>query len=122
MSQSTVGAVGLDYVGLPLTAAFGSEFDTVGFDVSEDRIVELRPLQDSTGDAPDEVLRPEGSCRRPFVSRPGSSRTGNVWARRIAFIGQSRGRGDLEAVVRARFLLHFCAKCAEAAGAHGSQF
>jgi UDP-N-acetyl-D-galactosamine dehydrogenase len=40
--------VGLGYVGLPLAVEFGKHFDTVGFDIKEARIAELRAGKDST--------------------------------------------------------------------------
>jgi UDP-N-acetyl-D-galactosamine dehydrogenase len=43
-----VGVVGLGYVGLPLAVEFGKQFDTVGFDIKEDRIAELKAGRDST--------------------------------------------------------------------------
>jgi UDP-N-acetyl-D-glucosamine/UDP-N-acetyl-D-galactosamine dehydrogenase len=43
-----IGVVGLGYVGLPLAVEFGKHFDTVGFDIKEGRIKELRAGKDST--------------------------------------------------------------------------
>jgi UDP-N-acetyl-D-galactosamine dehydrogenase len=43
-----VGVVGLGYVGLPLAVEFGKHFDTVGFDIKEPRIAELKAGKDST--------------------------------------------------------------------------
>jgi UDP-N-acetyl-D-galactosamine dehydrogenase len=43
-----VGVIGLGYVGLPLAAAFGKVFYTVGFDINERRIKELLACHDST--------------------------------------------------------------------------
>ncbi len=43
-----IGVVGLGYVGLPLAVEFGKQFDTVGFDIKEDRIAELKAGRDST--------------------------------------------------------------------------
>lgn len=43
-----LGVVGLGYVGLPLAVAFGRRFDTVGFDINAQRVVELREGRDST--------------------------------------------------------------------------
>ena len=40
--------VGLGYVGLPLAVEFGKYFDTVGFDIKEARIAELKSGKDST--------------------------------------------------------------------------
>jgi UDP-N-acetyl-D-galactosamine dehydrogenase len=43
-----VGVVGLGYVGLPLAVEFGKRFQTVGFDINEHRVAELRDGRDST--------------------------------------------------------------------------
>ena len=43
-----LGVVGLGYVGLPLAVAFGHRYDTVGFDINAQRVVELREGRDST--------------------------------------------------------------------------
>jgi UDP-N-acetyl-D-glucosamine/UDP-N-acetyl-D-galactosamine dehydrogenase len=43
-----IGVVGLGYVGLPLAVEFGKQFDTVGFDIKESRIAELKRGKDST--------------------------------------------------------------------------
>jgi UDP-N-acetyl-D-glucosamine/UDP-N-acetyl-D-galactosamine dehydrogenase len=43
-----IGIVGLGYVGLPLAVEFGNQFDTVGFDISAQRISELQTGFDRT--------------------------------------------------------------------------
>ena len=43
-----IGVVGLGYVGLPLAAEFGRHYPTVGFDIKESRIAELRDGHDAT--------------------------------------------------------------------------
>jgi UDP-N-acetyl-D-glucosamine/UDP-N-acetyl-D-galactosamine dehydrogenase len=43
-----LGVIGLGYVGLPLAVEFGKVFKTVGFDIKESRIAELRKGRDST--------------------------------------------------------------------------
>src|SRR6478609_3861254 len=48
MRGCRIGVVGLGYVGLPLAVEFGKHFETVGFDVKESRIAELRRGRDST--------------------------------------------------------------------------
>jgi len=45
-----VGVVGLGYVGLPLAAAFGTRFPTVGFDIAAERVEALRRGDDHTGE------------------------------------------------------------------------
>jgi UDP-N-acetyl-D-galactosamine dehydrogenase len=43
-----IGVIGLGYVGLPLSVEFGKRFDTVGFDINERRVAELRRGRDVT--------------------------------------------------------------------------
>ena len=42
-----IAIIGLGYVGLPLALAFGEKFDTLGFDINQDRIKELKKKIDS---------------------------------------------------------------------------
>ena len=48
LDDTCIGVIGLGYVGLPLAAAFGKQFKTVGFDISERRIDELKQGKDRT--------------------------------------------------------------------------
>lgn len=48
--------IGLGYVGLPLAVEFGRQYPTVGFDINEVRIEELRTGTDSTLEVPAEEL------------------------------------------------------------------
>ncbi len=43
-----IGIIGLGYVGLPLAVEFGKVVDTVGFDINQERILELRKGIDRT--------------------------------------------------------------------------
>ena len=45
-----IAVIGLGYVGLPLAVEFGKKFNTVGFDVNQDRINELISGYDNTGE------------------------------------------------------------------------
>jgi UDP-N-acetyl-D-galactosamine dehydrogenase len=42
LSKAKIGIIGLGYVGLPLAVEFGRHFDTVGLDINEQRVAELR--------------------------------------------------------------------------------
>ena len=53
----TVGIIGLGYVGLPLAAAFGSVFETIGIDRSEEKIASYGRHEDPTGEVPSAALR-----------------------------------------------------------------
>lgn len=48
IEESTIGIIGLGYVGLPLAVEFGHRFKTVGFDINVGRIDELQAGRDST--------------------------------------------------------------------------
>lgn len=48
--QTKIAVIGLGYVGLPLALAFAEHFQTLGFDVSEQRIEELQKGVDRTGE------------------------------------------------------------------------
>ena len=47
-STSKIGILGLGYVGLPLAVEFGKKRDVVGFDISSDRVDELKSGVDYT--------------------------------------------------------------------------
>jgi UDP-N-acetyl-D-galactosamine dehydrogenase len=48
LEEHKIAIIGLGYVGLPLAVEFGKQFDTIGFDINQGRIDELRSGQDST--------------------------------------------------------------------------
>ena len=57
VSDARIGIIGLGYVGLPLAVEFGKHLPTVGFDIKEDRIAELKRGTDSTLETTSEELR-----------------------------------------------------------------
>ncbi|MCI0518131.1 MAG: Vi polysaccharide biosynthesis UDP-N-acetylglucosamine C-6 dehydrogenase TviB, partial [Woeseiaceae bacterium] len=52
-----IGVIGLGYVGLPLAVEFGKKYPTVGFDVKESRIADLKAGKDATLEVTAEELR-----------------------------------------------------------------
>ena len=56
INKLRIGVIGLGYVGLPLAVEFGKRYPTVGFDVSDERIDELRAGIDSTLEVEGEEL------------------------------------------------------------------
>ena len=48
--NNKIAVIGLGYVGLPLAIEFGKKFDTIGFDINENRIKELNNKLDYTGE------------------------------------------------------------------------
>ena len=59
MSKTRVGVVGLGYVGLPLSVALSRRYDVVGFDVSAQRVADLRRGVDTTNEVSAEDLSSE---------------------------------------------------------------
>lgn len=56
LQSAKLAVIGLGYVGLPLAAAFGRRFDTLGFDLKPERIAELREHRDHTLEVTPEEL------------------------------------------------------------------
>ena len=53
-----IAVLGLGYVGLPVALAFARKFqDTVGFDISEERVKSLANKHDWTGEVTEAVVR-----------------------------------------------------------------
>ena len=70
--EARIAVIGLGYVGLPLAVEFGREYDTVGFDVKESRLEELRSGSDSTLESSPEALK--AAVRLRYTSDPDSLR------------------------------------------------
>jgi len=57
LERVRIGMIGLGYVGLPLAVEFGKRWPTVGLDISESRIEELKAGRDSTLEVEPELLQ-----------------------------------------------------------------
>ncbi|MGB5133360.1 MAG: Vi polysaccharide biosynthesis UDP-N-acetylglucosamine C-6 dehydrogenase TviB [Steroidobacteraceae bacterium] len=57
LQRCRIGVIGLGYVGLPLAVEFGRHYETVGFDVSPERIAELSRGRDRTLEVEPRELR-----------------------------------------------------------------
>ncbi len=55
--MSVVAVVGLGYVGLPLAVEFGKKYDTIGYDLSTEKIDSYRRFCDPTGEVSTEDLK-----------------------------------------------------------------
>ncbi|MGB0734097.1 MAG: nucleotide sugar dehydrogenase, partial [Pontibacterium sp.] len=56
LENTRIAIIGLGYVGLPLAAEFGKHFETIGFDINDSRLDELRSGHDATLEVSDEAL------------------------------------------------------------------
>lgn len=48
LNNTKIGVIGLGYVGLPLAVELGKKYQTLGFDINQDRVTELLSGTDST--------------------------------------------------------------------------
>lgn len=55
--RTTIGVIGLGYVGLPLAVEFAKKYRVVGFDINEDRIAQLNQGFDSTLEVSENELK-----------------------------------------------------------------
>ncbi|MFA7686581.1 MAG: nucleotide sugar dehydrogenase [Moheibacter sp.] len=55
--DTKIAIIGLGYVGLPLARLFATRYNTIGFDINQTRIDELRSGTDSTLEVDDEILQ-----------------------------------------------------------------
>lgn len=66
--MNCVAVVGLGYVGLPLAVAFGQKMRTIGFDVSEEKVISCRGGVDPSRELSDDELR--AATQATFTSDP----------------------------------------------------
>ena len=60
LGDPRIVVIGLGYVGLPLAVALGRKFDTIGFDIDEGRVAELRSGHDRTNEVESRALTESG--------------------------------------------------------------
>ena len=59
MEENNIAVVGLGYVGLPLAVEFGKKIHTIGFDINESRIADLKNSKDNTLEVSTDELQQE---------------------------------------------------------------
>ena len=58
LNEEKIAVIGLGYVGLPVAIAFGRTLPTVGFDIRQKRVDELKKGHDDTLEVSQEYGRP----------------------------------------------------------------
>ncbi len=97
--EEKVAVVGLGYVGLPVALAFARHFpDTVGFDINERKVAELRGGHDRTGEVDGSILH-ETTLR--MTSDPEQLRDRTFFVVAVPTPVDADNRPDLSPVVRA---------------------
>lgn len=94
-----IGIVGLGYVGLPLAVEFGKHFDTVGFDVNERRIAELKARRDRTLEVPRAELA--GATRLAFTTNLADLKRCRVYIVTVPTPIDQYNRPDLKPLINA---------------------
>ena len=77
LSNTKIGVIGLGYVGLPLALEFGRQYSTVGLDIKQERIEELKAGRDSTREATAGEL--SQATRLVFTNNPDDLSECNVY-------------------------------------------
>ena len=77
VSTSKIGIIGLGYVGLPLAVEFGKHFDTIGLDINDERVSELKMGIDRSLEVNEIDLR--SACRLSFTVHPRDLTACNVY-------------------------------------------
>ena len=94
-----LGVIGLGYVGLPLAVEFGRHFETVGFDLKERRIAELKAGRDGTLEVTKAQLKE--STRLTFTTEPAQLRGCRVFIVTVPTPIDDYKRPDLTPLARA---------------------
>jgi UDP-N-acetyl-D-glucosamine/UDP-N-acetyl-D-galactosamine dehydrogenase len=99
LAETRIGIIGLGYVGLPLAVEFGKHFDTIGLDINQQRIDELKSGQDRSLECNREEL--EAAKRLTYTSDPEVLRNCNVYIVTVPTPIDEYRRPDLTPLVKA---------------------
>ncbi|NOY63189.1 MAG: Vi polysaccharide biosynthesis UDP-N-acetylglucosamine C-6 dehydrogenase TviB [Gammaproteobacteria bacterium] len=99
LENTRIGMIGLGYVGLPLAVEFGKQFPTVGLDINEARIAELKQGKDSSLEVEPEELQ---QCPHiSFTANPNDLADCNVYIVTVPTPIDNNKRPDLSPLVGA---------------------
>jgi len=77
LEKTRIAVIGLGYVGLPLAAALGREFTTIGFDIDAARVAQLKGGHDATGEVDADELA--AATQLTYASDPAALKDANVY-------------------------------------------
>ena len=77
LEKTKIAIIGLGYVGLPLAIEFGKKFQTIGFDIDQNRINELHDNHDRTNEVSSDELSEKADLK--FTSNPEELSSSNVY-------------------------------------------
>ena len=99
LEETKLAVIGLGYVGLPLAVEFGKRFATIGFDIDEARIAELRAMRDHTLEVSPQELRDSTGLR--FADKCEELADCDVYIVTVPTPVDSAKRPDLTPLIRA---------------------
>ena len=99
LTHTKIGVIGLGYVGLPLAAEFGRHYPTVGFDINEKRIKELKSGEDRTLEVSAEELKL--ADKLSFMANLDSLRECNTFIVTVPTPVDKHNRPDLTPLIKA---------------------
>jgi UDP-N-acetyl-D-galactosamine dehydrogenase len=99
LEDSRIGIIGLGYVGLPLAVEFGKHYDTLGFDINQARIDELRAGRDQTLEV--DAAELAAATRLRYSAALDDLRTCNVYIVTVPTPIDQAKRPDLTPLVKA---------------------
>ena len=94
--------IGLGYVGLPLAVALAGHFETIGFDIDEGRVAELRDGHDRTHEVDSDALR---ASALKLTADPSDCAGADVYVVTVPTPVDQANRPDLTAVMAATRML-----------------
>ncbi len=99
LNQTTIGMIGLGYVGLPLAVEFGKQFPTVGLDINPARIAELKAGKDSSLEVDSQELAQ--ASQLTYTTNPSDLAACNVYIVTVPTPVDEHKRPDLTPLVKA---------------------
>ncbi len=99
LSDSTIGIIGLGYVGLPLAVEFGRHFKTVGLDINAHRIVELQAGYDRSKEVEEADLK--SAKQLTYTCNPKDLSSCNVYIVTVPTPIDKHNRPDLTPLIKA---------------------
>jgi UDP-N-acetyl-D-glucosamine/UDP-N-acetyl-D-galactosamine dehydrogenase len=99
LNEAKLAVIGLGYVGLPLAAEFGKNYEVVGFDINESRIAELRASRDNTKELSEAELAEALNLR--FSCQSTDLRACNIFIVTVPTPIDEHKRPDMTPLIRA---------------------
>ena len=99
LKDTKIGVIGLGYVGLPLAVEFGRHLPTVGFDINEKRIAELKAREDKTLECSADELKL--AVKLYYTAHPDNLRECNTFIVTVPTPVDKHNRPDLTFLIKA---------------------